>query len=238
MSQTVDRGMVLAAGLGTRMAPITHTRPKAMVEVAGRMLVDWALDRFVAAGVDEVVVNVHHFADLLESHLAKRDAPRIVISDERPELLETGGGIVKAIDFFDGEPFFVQNCDAMWLDGYVPALERLRRAFDPERMDALLLLAPTVLTTGYAGRGDFGMDPFGVLTRRPENGVVPFVFTGVQIVHPRMFESAPLGRFSVNKLFDRAIEAGRLFGLRHDGFWMHVGTPDAIAEAELIMRRA
>lgn len=232
----IKQGMVLAAGLGTRMQPLTNDRPKALVEVAGRTLLDWALDRFEVSGVTDVVVNVHHMADKITDHLATRKSPKITISDERDKLLETGGGVVKALPHFKGEPFFVQNADAMWLEGVEHACTRLASFWDGKTMDALLLLAPTVQTSGYTGSGDFDMDAHGKLLRRDERGVAAFVFTGLQLVHPRLFDHPPADKFSTNVLFNRALEAERLYGLRHDGFWMHVGTPDAIVEAENALR--
>jgi MurNAc alpha-1-phosphate uridylyltransferase len=228
----IRRAFVPAAGLGTRMHPITETRPKALVEVAGRTLLDHALDRLSAAGVEEAVVNVHHFADMVEAHLAGRQHPKIVISDERDSLLETGGGLVKALPLLGDKPFFVVNADTMWLDSVRSNLVRLAEAFDPVKMDGLLLLASSVGSIGYAGRGDFRLDPLGRLLRRPERDLAPFVYAGAAVISPALLKDAPAGAFSLNKLFDRAIEAERLHGMRLEGMWMHVGTPDAIAEAE------
>ncbi len=224
--------MVLAAGKGERMRPLTERMPKPMVPVAGKPLIDHVLDRLAAAGVEHAVVNVHYLADLLERHLSRRQRPRIAISDERGQLLDTGGGVVKALGQLGGEPFFHVNSDTLWIDGAKPNLERLDAAFDPARMDALLLLAPVATSIGYDGRGDFTMDADGRLQRRRENEVTPFVYAGAAILSPAMFAGAPQGAFSLTRLFDRAIEAGRLHGLRLEGVWMHVGTPDAIAQAE------
>jgi N-acetyl-alpha-D-muramate 1-phosphate uridylyltransferase len=226
------RGMVLAAGVGTRMRPLTDHRPKALVEVGGRALIDHVLDRLAAAGVETVCVNVHHFADQIERHLQVRRSPKIVISDERAELLETGGGVVKALPELGPEPFFVVNSDTIWIDGVEGNLERLAAAFDPARMDAVLLLAPTATSIGYVGRGDFRMARDGRIARRGENDVVPFVYAGAGIFSPALFKDAPAGAFSLVRLFDRAIAAQRLFGVRLEGVWMHVGTPEAIAAAE------
>jgi N-acetyl-alpha-D-muramate 1-phosphate uridylyltransferase len=226
------RAMVLGAGLGTRMRPLTDTRPKPLVTVGGKALIDYVLDRLAAAGVETAVVNVHHFADQLTRHLAGRKAPRVVISDERDSLLDTGGGIVKALPLLGPSPFFNLNADNIWLDGVKPNLVRLAERFDAAHMDALLLLAATSSSIAYAGRGDFAMAPDGRLSRRRERDVVPFVYAGVAIFSPALFDDAPAGAFSLNLLFDRAIEAGRLFGLRLDGVWMHVGTPDAVSVAE------
>jgi len=224
--------MVLAAGLGIRMRPLTDGKPKALVAVGGKVLIDHVLDRLAAAGVATAVVNVHHFADQIERHLAGRWAPQVVISDERGMLLDTGGGVVKALPLFGAAPFFHLNSDAIWIDGVKSNLIRLGEGFDAARMDALLLLAATSSSVGYAGRGDFAMAPDGRLRRRLEREVVPFVYAGVAILNPALFADAPPGAFSLNLLFDRAIEAGRLYGLRLEGVWMHVGTPDAIAAAE------
>jgi MurNAc alpha-1-phosphate uridylyltransferase len=228
--------MVLAAGLGERMRPLTATRPKPLIEVADKALIDHMLDRLVEAGVETAVVNVHYFAEQIERHLAARTAPRIVISDERGALLDTGGGVVKALPLLGDAPFFHCNADTIWIDGVAPNLTRLADAFDAGAMDALLLLASTSGSIGYSGRGDFTMAADGRLTRRVERGVTPFVYAGAAILAPALFAGAPQGAFSLNRLFDRAIEHGRLYGLRLDGVWMHVGTPDAIAQAEAAIR--
>jgi MurNAc alpha-1-phosphate uridylyltransferase len=224
--------MVLAAGLGTRMRPVTDAMPKPLVPVAGKPLLDHVLDKLADAGVDDAVVNVHYFAEQIEQHLIGRRAPRITISDERSQLLNTGGGVCAALPLLGTAPFFLLNSDTLWIDGVDGNLNRLARAFGPARMDALLLLAPTATSVGYVGRGDFAMDPAGVLRRRREREVVPFVYAGAAVLTPGMFAEAPEGPFSLNLLFDRAIEAGRLCGLRLDGVWMHVGTPEAVAAAE------
>jgi MurNAc alpha-1-phosphate uridylyltransferase len=226
------RAMVLAAGHGERMRPLTERVPKPLIVVAGKALIDHTLDRLADAGVAEAVVNVHHLADSLENHLAARKVPRIIISDERAKLLETGGGIVKALGALGKAPFFLINSDTLWVDGVTPNLTRLAASFEPKRMDALLLLAPTAGSIGYVGRGDFFMTPDGRLTRRGEREVVPFVYAGTAILAPTLFAGAPEGTFSLTRLFDRAAEAKRLFGLRLDGLWMHIGTPEAIPVAE------
>lgn len=232
MTPVPRRAMVLAAGLGTRMRPLTDTLPKPLVRVAGAPLLDHVLDRLADAGVETAVVNVHYLADQIEAHLKDRKRPRIEISDERGELLDTGGGVVKALDRLGDAPFFHVNSDTIWIEGVQPNLARLAAAFDPAAMDVLLLLAPTTGSIGYDGRGDFAMGPDGRLTRRPERGVVPFVYAGVAILAPGLFADAPRGPFSLNRIFDRAMESGRLHGLRLDGTWMHVGTPLAITAAE------
>jgi N-acetyl-alpha-D-muramate 1-phosphate uridylyltransferase len=224
--------MVLAAGNGIRMRPLTDRTPKPLIPVGGKPLLDNVLDRLAASGVETAVVNVHHLADQIERHLAGRRAPRIVISDERANLLDTGGGVVKALPALGAAPFYHLNSDTIWIDGVKPNLVHLAEGFDPAKMDAVLLLAATSSSVGYAGRGDFAMAADGRLRRRTEREVAPFVYAGVAILSPALFAGAPDGPFSLNLLFDRAIEAGRFYGLRLDGVWMHVGTPDAIAAAE------
>lgn len=224
--------MVLAAGFGERMRPLTARMPKPLVPVAGRPLIDHVLDRLAAAGIERAVVNVHYLADQIERHLKSRTAPTIVISDERDKLLDTGGGVVKALGAIGNEPFIHVNSDTIWIDGVKPNLEKLAEAFDPAQMDALLLLAPVSTSIGYAGRGDFTMAADGRLTRRGERDVAPFVYAGVAILRPELFKDTPDGAFSLTMLFDRAAAAGRLHGLRMEGVWMHVGTPEAIKEAE------
>jgi N-acetyl-alpha-D-muramate 1-phosphate uridylyltransferase len=224
--------MVLAAGLGKRMRPVTATIPKPLVKVGGRTLIDHALDRLATAGTERAVVNVHYLADLIEAHVRQRQQPRIQISDERGELLETGGGIKKALPLLGAEPFVLLNSDSLWIEGPRSNLTSLRRAWDADRMDLLLLVAPISQSLGYEGVGDFGMEPDGRLRRRGEGQTAPFVYAGVAILKPQLFADTPGGAFSLNLLFDRAIAAGRLYGLRLDGQWLHVGTPDSIAAAE------
>ncbi len=223
---------VLAAGLGTRMRPYNGHVPKPLVQIGGKSLIDHSLDRLAEAGVERAVVNVHHLADTLERHLASRRSPQIVISDERGALLGTGGGIAKALPQLGFAPFFLVNSDTVWLDGVKPNFTRLAEAFDPAAMDALLLLATTAGSVGYAGRGDYAMEPDGSLRRRGEGEVVPFVYAGAAILSPALFDDAPAGAFALTALFDRAEADGRLFGLRLEGVWMHVGTPEAVAAAE------
>lgn len=224
--------MVLAAGLGTRMRPYNGHMPKPLVAVGGKSLIDYGLDRLADAGVERAVVNVHHLADALERHLAARKRPRIIISDERGELLGTGGGIAKALPQLGDAPFFLVNSDTLWLDGAKPNFLRLADSFDPNAMDALLLLAPTDGSLGYEGRGDYTMLPDGRLRRRSGQDVAPFIYAGAAILSPRLFAGMPAGAFPLTPLFDRAGDNGRLFGLRLEGVWMHVGTPDAVAAAE------
>jgi MurNAc alpha-1-phosphate uridylyltransferase len=226
------RAMVLAAGIGMRMRPLTDRMPKPLVRVGGRALIDHVLDRLADAGVERVIVNVHHFADQIERHLDGRQRPPVAISDERERLLDTGGGIVKSLAALGEDPFFVVNADTIWIEGVRPNLERLAAAFDPATMDGLLLLAPTATSIGYEGRGDFALAADGRLRRRSEREIVPFVYAGAGTLAPSLFENAPAAPFSVTRLFDRAEAQGRLHGLRLEGLWMHVGTPAAIAEAE------
>jgi MurNAc alpha-1-phosphate uridylyltransferase len=228
--------MVLAAGLGTRMRPLTLARPKPLVIVAGKPMLDHVLDRLAAAGVVRAVINVHYLADQIIAHLALRTCPAAIISDERDAILGTGGGVVRALPLLGAQPFYHLNSDTLWIDGARPNLTRLAENFDAAHMDALLLLAPTATSIGYDGAGDYAMAPDGALQRRREQHVVPFVFAGAAILSPALFAAAPAGEFSLTRLFDRAETAGRLFGLRLDGVWMHVGTPEAIALAEQAIR--
>lgn len=227
-----DHAMVLAAGLGLRMRPLTDTLPKPLVKVAGKALVDHILDPLAEAGVTRAVVNVHYRADQMEAHLATRARPAIVVSDEREALLDSGGGVKKALPHLGTRPFYILNADSFWIDGPHPNLARLAEAFDATRMDIIMLVAATSAAVGYDGRGDYGMDPFGVLRRRAERDVAPFVYAGVMIVRPDLFQDTPDGPFSLNRLFDGAEARGRLFGLRLDGTWLHVGTPQAVRAAE------
>jgi MurNAc alpha-1-phosphate uridylyltransferase len=224
--------MVLAAGLGLRMRPLTERMPKPLVSVAGKPLLDHALDKLAAGGVAQAVINVHYLPDQIIDHVATRQQPHIVISDERDVIFGTGGGVTKALPLLGTSPFFLVNADTMWIDGVRPNLARLAETFDPDRMDVLLLLAPTTNSIGYTGNGDYSMTPDGALRRRKEHQVVPFVYAGAAIISPRLFSTAPQGEFALTKLFDQANEQERLFGLRLEGTWMHVGTPDAVAAAE------
>jgi MurNAc alpha-1-phosphate uridylyltransferase len=232
MSVKPTKAMVLAAGLGLRMRPLTETMPKPLVPVAGQPLLDHVLDKLAAADVREAVVNVHYLPDQIIDHVKSRSMPAITISDERDQVLGTGGGVVKALPLLGDAPFYHLNADTMWIDGARPNLARLAESFDPAKMDILLLMAPTANSIGYSGKGDYEMRPDGTLRRRKENQVVPFVYAGVAIISPAIFKDAPPGEFALTKLFDRANEAERLYGLRMDGVWMHVGTPDAVRAAE------
>lgn len=229
-----DAAMVMAAGLGKRMRPLTASQPKPMVRVAGKPLIDHALDRLAEAGIARAVVNVHYMAEAVEAHVKLRTRPQVTISDERERLLETGGGLVKAQGLLP-DPFFCVNSDNIWLDGPRSAFHELSDAWDAERMDALLLLVPHTGARNFAGQGDFHMDGLGRLSRRRAGRIAPFVFTGIQLAAKRLLRDAPEGPFSTNLLWDRAIDEGRLYGLAFTGQWFEVGTPAAIAptEAEL-----
>ena len=220
--------MILAAGLGERMRPFTLDRPKPLLPVGGRALIDWTLDRFAAFGIGNIVINLHYKAEMLERHLAGRGDLPIRLSRE-PERLETAGGVANALPLLGDRPFYVANADTIWLDGPTPALDRLSVTWDEERMDALLLLMAVPRADSYEGAGDFMMDAAGRLTKRPERRIAPYVYAGLQIVSPRLFRDRPQGAFGFMKLWLRAQEEGRLFGLVHDGAWFHVGTPEALA---------
>ena len=236
MATEVTRAMVMAAGLGTRMRAHNDAVPKPLVPVAGKPLLDHALARLAAAGVGRVVVNVHHKAQMIVAHLKTRQQPEIVISDETDALLDTGGGVARALPQLGNKPFFVLNTDALWLEGPTPALAMMAARFDPEKMDCLMLLAPLVTSLGVTGRGDFTMDGQGRLTRRQPQMVSPFIYAGVCLLRPELFDGAPQApRFSMNLLWDRALEEGRLFGILHEGIWMHVGDRQAVAEAEKLI---
>jgi N-acetyl-alpha-D-muramate 1-phosphate uridylyltransferase len=228
----ITRAMIMAAGLGTRMRPLTNEIPKPLVLVRGRALIDHVIDRLVAAGVTRIVVNTHYKGEMIEAHLAGRKDVEIRISDESEALLDSGGGIYKALAHFEGEPFFHANADTVWVEGASHALDKLQARWNPDAMDALMLLAPTVSTVCYEGRGDFMMDSDGRLGRVPEARISPFVWMSMEIVHPRLFEAASGTKFSINPLWDRAIEKGRLFGMRLDGVWMHIDNPAAVTQAE------
>lgn len=223
---------VLAAGKGERMRPLTATTPKPLVPLGGKPLIDHVLDRLATAGIKKAVVNVHYLADKIEQHFAHRSKPQIVVSDERKHLLDTGGGVLHALPKLGKDPFVIHNSDSVWIEGLGSNLNRLLDAWDANTMDSLMLVAPLAASIGYDGRGDFQMDPMGRLTRQSGPKMAPFVFAGVSIAHPRLLDGAPEGAFSLNKLWNQAIERERLFGLRLEGIWMHVGTPEALAEAE------
>jgi MurNAc alpha-1-phosphate uridylyltransferase len=230
--------MVLSAGLGTRMAPANGTLPKPLVPLHGRALIDHVLDRHAEAGIRHAIVNVHHKADLIEAHVKGRRRPEIEISNERDRLLDTGGGVKKALPRLGTGPFLIQNADSVWIEGVGSNLARLMQVWDDSRMDCLLLLALASHSLGYQGRGDFAFEPDGrIRRRRVEQEMVPFAFTGVSLAHPRLFAGSPDGAFSLNVVWDRAIDSGRAWGMRMEGIWMHVGSPDALAQAEQQLAR-
>ncbi len=228
---TPRTAMVLAAGRGERLRPLTDATPKPLIEVAGRALIDHALDGLADAGVELAVVNLWHRADAIGRHLAGRERPRIALSRE-DELMDTGGGVAKALPRLGAAPFYVLGSDGLWRGGETPALERLAAGWDDAAMDALLLLQPVDTAAGFDGAGDFFLEPTGRLRRRGEAARAPYAFTSIQIMHPRAFDRCPGGAFSNNLIWDRALESGRLWGLVHDGEWCHVGTPAALAAAE------
>ena len=232
-----DTAMVMAAGLGKRMRPLTASQPKPLVRVAGKPLIDYSLDALAAAGVAKAVVNVHYHPDALEAHLERRQGPpAVTVSDERALLLETGGGMVKALPLLP-DPFFCLNSDNIWLDGPRNAFRELSAAWRPEAMDALLLLVSHNRAGNYAGRGDFHLDGEGRITRRRPERIAPYIYTGIQLVAHRLLRDAPEGPFSTNVLWQRAIEEGRLFGIAHTGEWFEVGDPAAIAPTEARLAR-
>lgn len=231
MTRMPTTAMVLAAGLGTRMTPLTDARPKPLIPVCGKALIDYALDRFAAAGVARAVVNVHYLADQVETHVAQRRAPEIVISDERDMLLETGGGLKKARALLGDAPAFCTNTDAILIDRGTEACATLAQAWDGAAMDALLLLVPIERTMGYDGKGDFDRSADGRIALRSGSSA-PLVFTGLQIIAPALVDEGPAGAFSTRVLWDRAAARGRLFGAVYNGDWLHVGDPESLAEAE------
>lgn len=232
-----DAAMVMAAGMGKRMRPLTASQPKPLVRVAGKALIDYSLDHLADAGVGRAVVNVHYLADALEAHLAKRTAPAIAISDERDLLLETGGGMVKARPLLP-DPFFCLNSDNIWLDGPRNAFVELSNRWNPDEMDALLLLVSHARAHNYTGKGDFHLDPLGRISRRRSGRIAPFIYTGIQIVSHRLLRDAPEGPFGTMQLWQRAIAEGRLYGISHTGLWFEVGDPGAIAPTEAWLTRA
>lgn len=226
-----DTAMILAAGLGKRMRPLTASQPKPLVRVAGKALIDHALDRLADAGVGRAVVNVHYLADALEAHVLARKSPQVAVSDERTQLLETGGGMARALPRLP-DPFFALNADNIWLDGPKSAFHDLSVRWNPDEMDALLLVVPHARAANFQGPGDFHMDPLGRLSRRRDGRIAPFIYTGIQLVSHRLMRDAPEGPFSTNVLWNRAMEEGRLFGISFTGLWFEVGTPQAIRPTE------
>ncbi|QDH35163.1 nucleotidyltransferase family protein [Porphyrobacter sp. YT40] len=223
--------MILAAGLGKRMRPLTASQPKPMVRVAGKPLIDHALDRLAEAGVSKAVVNVHYLADALEAHVLARKVPQVSVSDERAQLLETGGGMMKALPQLP-DPFFALNADNIWLDGPKSAFHDLSRRWNPDEMDALLLVVPHARAMNFSGPGDFHMDPMGRLSRRRDGRIAPFIYTGIQLVSRRLLRDAPQGPFSTNILWNRAMAERRLYGISFTGLWFEVGTPQMIRPTE------
>lgn len=234
MTDRIKNAMVLAAGFGTRMRPLTDNKPKPLVSLMGEPLIDWCMDRIRAHDMDKVVVNTHYLADQIEDHF--RHDPLVTLVHEG-EILETGGGVLNALPHFGDVPFFVANSDMVWLEGPTPAMKRLEDFWDDETMDALLLLQPTARAFGYKGYGDYFLDPEGNAIRRDESEVAPYLFAGLRIVHPRLFDGEEPGAFSMLRLFDKAEAAGRLKAIIHDGEWYHLGTPESLEEAEDIIRR-
>lgn len=232
------KAMILAAGLGTRMRPITDTIPKPLVRVHGKTLLDHALDAAKRAGVEEAVVNVHYLADQIVDHVASRNDMKITISDEQDALLDSAGGIIKALPLLGRDPFYILNADSFWVEGFKPNLLRMAEQWNSDAMDIELLLAGTWSAVGFGTKGDFTMDADGQLKRRAELEVAPFAYAGAAIVNPRIFDNAPTGASSINRQFDEAIENERLFGVRLEGLWLHVGTPKAIVEAEEAIARS
>ncbi len=226
-----SRAMVLAAGLGTRMRPLTLDRPKPLIEVAGRSLLDRGVDTLERSGVTHMVVNKHYLPDQIEVWAAGRDDLDITVQDETGLLLDTGGGVARALPLLGDEPFFVLNSDSFWVDGAVPALRRMITLWNDGQMDCLLLLSGKALSVGFDGPGDFEMNTQGQLSRR-SGDTAPLVYAGAYMVHPRLFADAPAGAFSMNLLWNQAIANQRLYGMEHDDWWLHVGTPAAITEAE------
>lgn len=232
-SAVPSAAMVMAAGLGTRMRPLTDRTPKPLLQVAGKPLIDHVLDHLDHAGVESAVVNVHYLAEPMEEHLKARErGPEVIISDERDLLLETGGGLVRAGPMIGCDPFLSLNSDNLWTDGAGDTLIELAKAWDGGKMDALLLLVPLGSAHNHRGRGDFFLEPDGRVRRRGEAESAPYVFTGIQMIAKRLLRDAPEGPFSTNILWDRAIGEGRCFGAVHDGLWFDVGTPQAIAATE------
>ncbi|TRD10029.1 nucleotidyltransferase family protein [Erythrobacter insulae] len=231
-----DTAMVMAAGMGKRMRPLTVSQPKPMVRVAGKPLIDHALDRLAESGIERAVVNVHYMADALEAHVIDRAIPKVTISDERDALLETGGGLIRAQAHLP-DPFFCLNADNIWLDGPRDAFRDLTSCWNPEKMDALLLVVSHVRAANFSGAGDFYMDAAGQLSRRKPGRIAPFIYTGIQLISHRLLRDAPQGKFSTNVLWNRAIEEGRLFGASFTGQWYEVGTPEAIGPTEEALKR-
>lgn len=230
--------MLLAAGLGTRMRPITNQTPKPLVKVGGKSLIDWTLDQLAAAKVPRAVVNVHHLAPLLVAHMKGRTAPTVTISDETQTLLDTGGGVVKALPMLGTDPFFVFNCDAIIADGKTPMVDRLAAAWDREALDVLMLVHPRAAAHGFDGAGDFFVESDGTMRRRGTAAEAPYVYAGAYILHPRALAGETATPFSMNRVWDRALAAGRMKAIVHDGAWYHVGTPEAVGETDALLSQS
>jgi len=226
------RAMILAAGLGTRMRPLTDSTPKPLIKVAGRALIDWSKDNLTQGGIDSIIVNKHYLAEQIDDWAGRQPAGLISISDERDQLLETGGGVIRALPMLGTAPFFILNSDSFWLNGDIPAIERMRQNWDDGKMDFLLLLSDKTRAIGFSGAGDFFMSDEGRLQRRGEANTAPYIYAGGYLVHPRILAGQKPVAFSMNRIFDKALGKGRLFGLLHDAPWLHVGTPEAIRLAE------
>lgn len=236
MKRAPASAMVLAAGLGRRMRPLTATRPKPLVEVAGKSLLDRALGTLRAGGVEHVVVNMHYMADRIEAHMAARPSDlRVTLSDERAQLLETGGGITKALPLIEADPFLAINADNIWIDGPIGAAQLLADRWNPAQMDALLLMIPQARANCHSGPGDFHMDPTGRLLRRKPGRIAPFVFTGLQMLSKKLFDGEVAEPFSMNRLWDKAAAEGRLYGVVHQGLWFDVGTAAAVKQTEWLL---
>lgn len=226
----IKKAMLLAAGLGTRMGPLSAECPKPLIKVLGKPLIDYGLDHCVEYGIRQIIVNTHYLPNQICNHVSKFKCVTTIYEKER---LETGGGVKNALSCFGQSPFFVINSDALWVDGPYPALKRLALAWDENRMDALLLLYPVFRLTSYMGHGDYHVDGNGIAQRRAELEVSPYIFAGVQVLHPRLFQNTPEGAFSLNTLYDKAESEGRLYAQVHDGDWYHVGTPEELRLAEI-----
>jgi len=232
----ITTAMILAAGFGSRMRPLTNNRPKPLVELDGQPMIDHVLARMSLVGIERAIVNLHYQADMLEAHLGERQRkPAICFSNERDEILDTGGGIKRALPLLGDQPFLLHNSDSVWIEQENDNLAALLAHYDPDKMDALLLMAPVATSLGYDGAGDFFIEDTGRLRRRTHEQTSPNVFTGVSVLHPRLFNDSPQGAFSINILWDRAIKQGRVYGLPFEGKWMHVGTPEALIEAEKVL---
>ncbi len=234
----IEQAFILGAGFGSRMRPLTDTIPKPMVKLADKPLIDHVIDRLTSVGVKKIVINVHYLADVLETHLRQRRDVEIIISDERDELLDTGGGVLKALGHFGNEPFFIHNSDSVWVENEQNNLAEMVKEFDPQKMDNLLCLANKNTSLGYDGNGDFLLSNEGLISRKPSDVPSDHVFIGASIATKNLFEKCPKGSFSLNKLWDASIAKKRVYGIRHQGIWMHVGTTEALSEAEDCIRQA